>query len=337
MRAVASTSPVQFRPALAATRHLADRMAVVLLVVLAAAVLAFGSDYWVLASQIAIFMLFAVSVDLLVGFAGIVTLGHAVFFGLGAYGFGLASLRLGWSEPLSGLLIGGLAAAVLAFATSLLVLRTRGLGQLMLTMAFAALMLEVANSLKSLTGGDDGLQNIVVAPILGRFEFDLYGRVAYIYAVAVLAGAMALIAAIIASPYGRSLVGIRENRTRMMAIGTNVTQRLQSAYVLSAFVAGIAGACLAQTTQFVGLNTLHFQSSGEALVMLALGGPGRLWGAALGAVMFMVLKDRLSTMEPAYWYFWLGLILTLTVLFAPRGLMGLLDALAARWLARGRA
>lgn len=289
------------------------------------ATLLFGESYWLLGAQVAITMIFALSVDLLVGFAGIVTLGHAVFFGLGAYTVGIASVHLGWTEPLSGLLLAGVIAGLLGLGTGVLVLRTRGLGQLMLTMAFASMVYEIANRAKPVTGGADGLQGVVVAPIFGLFDFDIFGLTAFLYTAAVL-GIVVLFAVLMTrSPYGRSLVGIRENRVRMQAIGTNVQRRLLSIYVVSAALAGVAGALLAQTSQFVGLNVLHFSLSGEVLIIVALGGAGRLWGALLGAVVFALFKDRLSALDPAYWYFWLGLLLAVIVLFAPKGLIGLVD------------
>lgn len=306
-----------------------DLAIAVLLGLGALATLLFGEAYWLLGSQVAITMIFALSVDLLVGFAGIVTLGHAVFFGLGAYTVGIASARLGWTEPLSGLLLAGVVAALLGGATGVLVLRTRGLGQLMLTMAFASMVYEIANRAKPVTGGADGLQGMVIAPVLGLFDFDIFGLTAFVYTLAVLLPVVALAVLMTRSPYGRSLVGIRENRVRMQAIGTNVQQRLLSIYVVSAALAGVAGALLAQTSQFVGLNVLHFSLSGEILIIVALGGAGRLWGALLGAVVFTLFKDRLSALDPAYWYFWLGLLLAVIVLFAPKGLIGLVDRLLA--------
>ncbi|WP_247872566.1 branched-chain amino acid ABC transporter permease [Azospirillum sp. TSO35-2] len=314
---------------LAMGRTGSDLAIAILLGLGALATLAFGESYWLLGSQVAITMIFALSVDLLVGFAGIVTLGHAVFFGVGAYSVGIASVRLGWTEPLLGLLLAAAVAALLGAATGVLVLRTRGLGQLMLTMAFASMVYEIANRAKPLTGGADGLQGMVVSPILGLFDFDIFGLTAFLYTLAVLAAVVVFAVLMTRSPYGRSLVGIRENRVRMQAIGTGVQKRLLSVYTLSAALAGIAGALLAQTSQFVGLNVLHFSLSGEILIIVALGGAGRLWGALLGAVVFTLFKDRLSALDPAYWYFWLGLLLAVIVLFAPKGLIGLVDRLLA--------
>jgi branched-chain amino acid transport system permease protein len=307
-----------------------DLAIAVLLVLAALGTLFFGQSYWLLAAHVAITMIFALSVDLLVGFAGIVTLGHAVFFGVGAYAVGIAAAHLGWTEPLSTLVLAGVVAGLLGWVTGFLVLRTRGLGQLMLTMAFASMVYEIANRAKPVTGGADGLQGMVISPILGLFDFDIFGLTAFLYTLVVLVAVVALAVAMTRSPYGRSLVGIRENRVRMQAIGTDVRRRLLAIYVVSAALAGIAGAMLAQTTQFVGLNVLHFGLSGEVLIIVALGGAGRLWGALLGAVVFSLFKDRLSALDPAYWYFWLGLMLALIVLFAPKGLIGLVDRLFVR-------
>lgn len=303
----------------------ADLASAGLLAALALVTLAFGADYWLLATRIAIMMLFALSVDLLVGVAGIITLGHALFFGLGAYTVGVASIGWGIDEPVTGIALAGLISAIAGLATGALVLRARGLGQLMLTLAFAALAYEAANRAKSWTGGADGLQGVVIAPLLGRFEFDIFGFTPFVYALVVLATVMALAVMILHSPFGRSLAGIRENPTRMAAVGAPVKARLLAIYTVAASMAGVAGALLAQTSAFVGLDSLEFGLSGEGLVMVALGGAGRLWGALVGALVLTLVKDRFSALDPAYWYLWVGLLLGAIVLFAPKGLVGLLD------------
>jgi branched-chain amino acid transport system permease protein len=290
---------------------------------------AFG-DYLALGSQILIMILFALSLDLVLGYAGIVTLGQSAFFGVGAYAAGIYAAHIS-GEPLSGLLVGALAAAVVGLASGLVILRTKGLTLLMLTLAVTALLAEVANKASFITGGADGLQGVDINPILGVFSFDLYSRTAYIYCLVVLFLGWLFVRRLVHSSFGRSLVGIRENTVRMHAIGSPVRRRLVTIYTISAALAGVAGALLAQTTQFVGLTVLGFERSGEIVVMLVFGGIGRLYGAFIGATVYMIAQDTLAKLQPEFWYFWIGLLLVLIVLFARGGLLGLIDKAMRRF------
>jgi branched-chain amino acid transport system permease protein len=281
-------------------------------------------DYLALGSQVLIMILFALSLDLVLGYAGIVTLGHAAFFGAGAYAAGIYAVHVS-SEPLSGLLAGAVAAGTIGLLSGLVILRTTGLTLLMLTLAIGSLLAEAANKASALTGGNDGLQGIEIDPVLGLFRFDLFGRTAYLYCLIVLFAGWAFVRWLVYSPFGRSLAGIRENSARMHAIGAPVRRRQVIAYTVSAALAGVAGGLLAQTTQFVGLTTLGFERSGSIVIMLVLGGTGRLYGAFIGATVYMIAQDRLSEIAPEFWNFWIGLLLVLTVLFARGGLLGLLD------------
>jgi len=290
---------------------------------------AFG-DYLALGSQILIMILFALSLDLVLGYAGIVTLGQSAFFGVGAYAAGIYAAHVS-GEPLSGLLVGALAAALVGLASGLVILRTQGLTLLMLTLAVTALLAEVANKASFITGGADGLQGVDINPILGVFSFDLYSRTAYIYCLVVLFLGWLFVRRLVHSPFGRSLVGIRENTVRMHAIGSPVRRRLVTIYTISAALAGVAGALLAQTTQFVGLTVLGFERSGEIVVMLVFGGIGRLYGAFIGATVYMIAQDTLAKLQPEFWYFWIGLLLVLIVMFARGGLLGLIDKATRRF------
>jgi branched-chain amino acid transport system permease protein len=285
-------------------------------------------DYLALGGQIFVMILFALSLDLVLGYAGIVTLGHAAFFGCGAYAAGIVALR-GWTEPITGLLVAGAVAGLLGVVSGAVVLRARGLTLLMVTLVVAEMLQEAANKLGWLTGGADGLQGIAIAPVLGRFRFDLFGRTAYFYGLAVLFVAWSLTRLIVHSPFGRSLTGIRENETRMHAIGAPVFLRRLRVYAISAALAGIAGGLLTQTTQFVGLQVLGFELSGTVLVMLILGGVGRLYGAFIGAPLYMIAQDQLAKDDPVYWLFWIGLLLVLVVMFARGGVLGIVDRLAS--------
>ncbi len=282
-----------------------------------------------LLSQIAITALFALSLDLILGYAGIVSLGHAAFFGLGAYTGGLLA-KAGWGDPLLGLAAAALAAAALGFATSFLVLRGADLTRLMVTLGVAFMLHEIANKQTAITGGLDGLQGIELTPLLGRFTFDLFGRTAYVYSVVVLFVLFWIARRIVHSPFGLSLRGIRQNAGRMPALGTPVNARLVAAYTLGAAYAGVAGALLTQTTQFVSIDVLSFSRSAELLLILVLGGTGSLYGAMLGAIVFMVGRQLLSDINPQYWQFWLGLLLIFVVLFARGGVVGALRAASRR-------
>jgi branched-chain amino acid transport system permease protein len=288
------------------------------------------SDYLALGSQILIMILFALSLDLVLGYAGIVTLGQSAFFGVGAYAAGIYAAHVS-GEPLSGLLVGAVAAAVVGLASGLVILRTQGLTLLMLTLAVTALLAELANKASFITGGADGLQGVDINPILGVFSFDLYSRTAYIYCLVVLFLGWLFVRRLVHSSFGRSLVGIRENTVRMHAIGSPVRRRLVTIYTISAALAGVAGALLAQTTQFVGLTVLGFERSGEIVVMLVFGGIGRLYGAFIGATVYMIAQDTLAKLQPEFWYFWIGLLLVLIVMFARGGLLGLIDKAMRRF------
>ena len=287
----------------------------------------FFPTYLMLANQVAIAALFAISVDLVLGYAGIVTLGHAMFFGIGAYTAGILSARYGWGEPISGLLLAGMIAGLVGFVASFLVVRVQHLALLMVTLGLGLLTYELANAMSWLTGGTDGLQGVDIWPIFGRFNFDLWGYTAYGYSLAVLFIGFLLSRRLVNSSFGLALRGVRENVRRMPAIGSSYRLHLQTIYTISAFMAGIAGALLTQTTETVSLDTLSFQRSADVVVMLILGGTGRLYGAILGALIFMIARDQLAGMNPQYWYFWIGLLLMVVVLVMPKGILGGLSRL----------
>ena len=287
-------------------------------------------DYLALGSQILINILFALSLDLILGYAGIVTLGHAAFFGVGAYTAGLLAAH-GWGEPLSGLVLAALVSGLLGLVSGAIILRTRALTLLMLTLVIAVMLQEAANKAGSVTGGADGLQGMNVAPVLDLFRFDLYGRVAYLYSLAVLFLAWLAARRLVHSPFGRSLTGIRENEARMHAIGSPVFRRRLTIYVIAAALAGIAGALLAETTQFVALEVLSFERSGAVLIMLILGGVGRLYGAFIGVPLYMILQDRFAQADPVYWDFWIGLLLIIVVMLRSGALRVAWHAARRRW------
>jgi branched-chain amino acid transport system permease protein len=280
--------------------------------------------YLSLGAQILATILFVMSADLVVGYAGIVTLGHAAFFGVGGYTAGILAAN-GWGEPISGLFAAMAVAGLIGLLSGAVILRTTGLALLMQTLVVATMLYELANKAGRVTGGDDGLQGMVVWPIFGRFRFDMFGRVAFVYCLVVLFFGWLAVRQIVHSPFGRSLTGTRENVARMHAIGAPVFRRRLIVYTISATLAGASGALIAQTTSFVGLASLNLERSGNALIMLIIGGVGRLYGAFIGVPLYMIAQDRFSTIDPVYWYFWIGLLMVLVVMFARGGVLGLID------------
>ena len=278
-------------------------------------------SYHALGAQIFATILFALSLDLLIGFAGIVTLGHAAFFGVGAYAAGIMAAN-GWQEPLSQLVVAAGAASVVGFASGLIVLRTAGLTLLMQTLVVVALLQELANKWSTVTGGSDGLLGMKIDPVFGLFRFDLFGDTAYVYCLAVLFIGWLIARNIVYSSFGRSLTGIRENTNRMHAIGAPVEGRKIAIYTISGALAGVAGALIAQTTALVGLNTLALSKSGELIIMLVIGGVGQLYGAFIGVPLYMIAQDRFSQIDPIFWYFWIGLFMIFVVVFARGGVLG---------------
>ncbi|WP_050461428.1 branched-chain amino acid ABC transporter permease [Herbaspirillum autotrophicum] len=276
--------------------------------------------YMSIGAQILIMVIFGISLDLALGFAGINTLGHAAFFGVGAYAAGYYSLHIS-PEPLSGLLVAAVIAGVIGLISGWMLLRTNGLALLMLTMVTTVVLHEVANTWRDVTGGADGLSGMDTAPLLGLFSFDLYGKTAYLYALAVLFLMFIVVRIVANSPFGLSIRGIRENPRRMLLVGTPVHARLILAYTISAAIAGVAGALSAQITKTVSLDLLTFQLSGNILIMLIIGGVGRLYGAFIGIPLYMLLLDRAAAIDPFHWMFFVGIALILMVRFAPGGLL----------------
>jgi branched-chain amino acid transport system permease protein len=278
-------------------------------------------DQYLLLNDIAITALFALSLDLVLGYGGIVSLGHAAFFGLGAYTAGILA-KDGFGDPLLGL---GAAAAVtmaVGLATSLLVLRGSDLTRIMVTLSVSLVLFELANKFSGLTGGADGLQGVVMTPILGLFEFDIFGSVAFAYSLAVLFVLFLVARVLMASPYGLSVRAVAGNPLRASAIGIGVNGRLIGIYTVGAVYAGVAGALLAQTTQFVSLDVLAFHRSADIMLILVIGGTGYLYGGMIGAVLFKLVQDWLANLTPQYWEFWIGLFLVALVVVGRERMTG---------------
>lgn len=293
-----------------------------------AAVVAFYAFPYNLAflTRVVIMMILVLSLDLLLGMTGIDTLGQAALYGTGAYAAGLFALHV-WADPVAGLFVGAAAGAAIAFLSSLFVTRAHGLTLLMLTIAVAEVLQELANKLDWITGGADGLGGINMNPVFGMWEFDFVGQVGYIYTVCVLFLVVILLKIITNSPFGLTLRGIKDSPARMRAIGTPVRRRKIAVYTLSGAVAGIAGALAAQSTGLVSLSVYDFQLSAEAVLMLVLGGTGRLWGGLIGTAVFMTVHQVAASVDPFNWLFVIGLLVLAVVYAFPRGLTGVPEEL----------
>jgi len=282
------------------------------LIVLACAFV-FPSRYLIM-TDILRLALFAMSLDLILGYAGIVSLGHAAFFGVGAYGAGLLALHGIIAEPVIALVVAGLAAMALGFLTSFLVIRGVDLTRLMVTLGIALLLEALAERYSNITGGTDGLQGIEMQPLLGYFAFDMFGKTGFFYSLIVLFLLFLLARRIVHSPFGLSLRAIRNNPLRAAAIGIPVNRRLIAIYTIAAFYAGIAGALFTQTTALASLDVFAFEKSADLMLVLVIGGTGYLYGGLIGALVFRMLQELFSTITPQYWLFWIGLVLVVIVL-----------------------
>ncbi len=282
-------------------------------------------------TELLVTILFAISLDLVLGYAGIVTLGHAAFFGAGAYTVGMLAKHGIWNEPITGLILAAVVAAAVGLGSGLVLLRTHGLTLLMLTLCTMALLEEAANLAHDYTGGFDGLDSLPIAPLFGVFGFNpLYPKTQYLYVLTVLFVCFVFVRTLVYSPFGQSLTGIRENMLRMHAVGAPVRGRLVLCYALSAAIAGVAGGIWAQANAYVNLGTLGLDRAATVLIILVLGGYGRLYGAFVGAVAYMVLSHFLSKIYPTAWQLGLGLLLVVIALFARNGILGIAEAAVRR-------
>jgi branched-chain amino acid transport system permease protein len=286
-------------------------------------------------TEMLITILFALSLDLALGYAGIITLGHAAFFGAGAYTVGMLAKHEIWTEPISGLFIAAAVAGAVGFASGLVLLRTTGLTLLMLTLCTMGLLEESANMAADVTGGFDGLDSLPIKPIFGKFEFDvLYSSTQYLYVLGVLLVCFVFVRMLVYSPFGHSMTGIRENTLRMHAVGAPVRMRLVVCYAISAALAGVAGALWAQANAYVNLSTLGLDRAATVLIILVLGGYGRLYGSIVGAIAYLMLSHFLSKAYPTAWQLGLGLLLVAIALFARGGILGIVENLTRRYKER---
>jgi branched-chain amino acid transport system permease protein len=286
-------------------------------------------------TEVLIMILFAVALDLALGYAGIVTLGHAAFFGAGAYTVGMLAKNGIWTEPISLLALAAIVAGLVGLASGIVLLRTTGLTLLMLTLCTMGLLEESANMGAEITGGFDGLDSLPIQPVFGLFEFNpLYSNTQYLYVLGVLLLCFVFVRTLVYSPFGESLTGIRENTLRMHAVGAPVRWRLVLCYAISAALAGIAGGLWAEANAYVNLSTLGLDRAATVLIILVLGGHGRLYGSIVGAVAYMTLEHFLSKAYPSAWQLGLGLLLMAIALFARGGILGLIEPWTRRQRSR---
>jgi branched-chain amino acid transport system permease protein len=288
----------------------------------------FPSKHLIL-TETAILGLFALSLDLILGYAGIISLGQAAFFGLAGYFSGLVAKYGIINEPVVALVLAGVVAAALGFVTSFLVLRGSDLTRLMVTLGVALMLGELANRFSNITGGADGLQGVTIAPILGLFRFDMFGRTGYIYCLVVLFVCFLIARRIVYSPFGLSLRSLKGNPLRASAIGIPVNRRLIAIYTVAAGFAGIAGGLLTQTTAFCSLDVFSLDRSADLLLVLIIGGTGYLYGGLIGAVIYKFLQDWIASLTPQYWQFWIGFALVVIVLIGRERVDGWTAALRA--------
>ncbi len=274
---------------------------------------------------------FVLSLCLVTGICGIATLGHAVMYGAGAYAAGYFCVQ-GLTDPIALIVVGAMAGAVMGAVSGAIILRTSGLPQLVLSIALVQLMHAAANKASSITGGSDGLIGISPAPVLGLFAFDFYGRTAYLFGLVLLVCVFAVLQRLVRSPFGLLCRGIMQDRVRVAAMGVSVYPVLIRMYTISGAVAGIGGALIAIATGVVGLDSVSFAWSAEALVMLVLGGASSLYGALIGTVVFMTFEHFVSAASPFHWLAIVGALLIAVVLFLPKGL----QSFPARFLVKLR-
>ncbi|MDB5519334.1 MAG: branched-chain amino acid transporter permease [Tardiphaga sp.] len=307
---VMATAKLPFAPELAGL--------LVVAVLGAVGYLLFPDDLAFLTRLISIALL-VLSLDLVTGYCGVATLGQAALFGVSAYVVGNACLA-GIADPIVLLFVGIIAGTLVGLVSGALITRFRGLPQLVISIAIGQLVGALSNKLSFLTGGSDGLSGIVPGRVFGTFAFDMYSRTAYVFSAVVLGIVFALLIRFVRSPFGLLCRGIKDDDLRARMIGASVYPRLVIMYGVSGAVAGVGGALTAITTGVVGLDSVGFERSAEALVMLVLGGAGSLWGALTGAVLFQIFEHIVSATNPFHWMTMVGLLLVVIVVFAPRGL-----------------
>ena len=288
-------------------------------------------DYCGYFASVVSIALLVISLDLLVGYCGIATLGQATFYGVGAYAAGIVALRAGVTDPLAMLAVGLVAGGLVGAVSGAVIVRAAGLAQLVLTVAIVQLALAIANKFSGLTGGSDGLAGITPSPLFGRIEFDFQGETGFLLGLGVLVCVMLVLNVIGHSPFALLCRGIKSDPVRVEALGGRIRLALVKMFAISGMVAGLGGALAALTAGVVGLDSISFDRSAEAFVMLIVGGAGTLFGALSGVVGYATAEHVISAINPAHWLIAIGVILVAVMFFLPAGLQGLSRALRLRF------
>ena len=295
----------------------------VLMIIIVLILIPFLLPYEALATQMIIWGLLALGYNILYGYTGLLSFGHAAYFGLGAYATGIVLIRTNCSL-LAGIGVGVLVSGIGAVVIGFFCLRRRGIYFALLTLAFAQMLYFIANIWESLTGGEPGLRNIPHPPleIPGLFSLNIYKPIRfYFFVLAFVVGSLLVLNRILESPFGKVLQGIRENEKRARALGYNTNRIKWLSFILSGIFSGLAGALHTLYINFVGLEQLYWETSGRILLMNLLGGPGTFFGPFIGAGVFLYLEDIISGFTK-YWMIVLGPIFVLCVLFFPQGIWG---------------
>ena len=286
--------------------------------------------YTALGTRVLVLGLAAMSVNFLLGFTGVLSFGHAAYFGLGAYGAGLSLKFLASSTPLSlasGMLLGGIIGALLGA----IIVRRRGVYFAMVTIAFGQVFYYIAFQWSSLTGGDDGLRGFTRQPLhLGLANIDILSNANafYYFVLLCFALAAAVMGYILRSPFGRTMIAIRENERRARFLGIPVERHIWIAFTLSCFFMGFAGALYALVNNFADPRGLHYSQSGDFVMMAVMGGMRSFWGPLLGAAVFVVIQDYISSVT-VNWMSFVGMLFVGVVLLFPRGILGFVRRRAA--------
>jgi branched-chain amino acid transport system permease protein len=286
--------------------------------------------YTELGSRVLVLGLAAMSLNFLLGFTGVLSFGHAAYFGLGAYGVGMTLKYLAPSTPL-GILVGVAVGALAAALIGALIVKLRGVYFAMVTIAFGQVFFFIAFRWNSVTGGDDGLTGWSRQPLnLGFGNIDIAGNgTAFYYLVlALFAAAVGTMAVLLRSPFGRTLLAIRENERRARFLGIPVEQHIWLSFVISCLFVALAGTLYALLNNFTDPRALRWDQSGNFVIMAVLGGMRSFWGPLIGAAIFVVLQDYVSS-HTENWMSFIGLFFVLVVLFFPRGVLGIIRRKAA--------
>ncbi len=334
MQVIAQAGKVAAASPAAGGRWLRDGIGLLLIIAAGAAGYWLFPDNLALLTRIIAIALLVLSLDLIVGYCGVASLGQAALFGAGAYAAGIACVN-GITEPFALIAIGAAAGAAAGLVMGTIMLRAHGLAQLVLSIAIVQLFHEAANKASAYTGGSDGLAGLALSPLFGAFEFDLWGQTAYLFGLVLLVAVFVVLKFIVSSPFGMLCRGIRQDPVRIRAMGAFVFPVLLKMFVISGAVAGMGGALAAISTQVVGLDSVSFELSANALVMLVLGGLGTLYGALVGTVIFMGFEHVVSAINPFHWMTMVGALLIAVVLAAPGGLGGFLDRIFSSGRGRG--